>query len=234
MKTDKSSAKRAFNVILIIIFIAWILPGVAKVIAANTLEIREDDYGVSLGMVYYRQHNSSSPTGAVRLTRIKEIDVKNFTNLGSGCIKDEDTLLCHGQPTPTIDKDTFKIHKVGNLNSRYASDKSQVFCINNLRHVDLRPQDLIVLSGKYAKDSEKAAYNCEVFAPKDVTSLQYISGEYSKDKKSVYFRDKVVVGADPVTFVVETSNTRLGAYAHDRYKFFKEDKEISESEFKAE
>ncbi len=230
MKPERPSNQRIYKFIVLVLLVAWMLPGVAKLIAANTLEIREDDYGVSLGTVYYRRHNTSSPTGAVRLTRIKDIDAKNFTNLGSGCIRDNDTLLCHGNPVPTIDRDTFKIHKVGNRNSRYASDINKVFCTNNLRVVNLEPDEIVVLGGGYAKDLEKAAFSCEVFVPRDIASFLYVSDEFAKDKKGVYFRSKLIPTADPNTFVVDDGQFD---YSHDRNRYFHQEKEITKEEFGA-
>lgn len=228
MIKNKFSTKRVFKIVIFVTLGILILSSIPKVIAMNTLEIREGDYGVSLGMIYYRRVNTSSPTSAVRLNKIRGIDVNNFINLGSGCIKDKENIVCHGHPVSTLDIDSFKIHKVGNLNSRYASDAEKVLCINNLREINLKSENLSVLSVKYAKDLESAAFNCEIFIPKDVNSLQYISGGFAKDKMGVYSGGRLIPNANPKTFVVDDP---LFNYSHDQNRFFKGTQEISKVEF---
>lgn len=90
MKNKKH--KIILKIVVAIVLITWILPGVAKLIAMNTLEIREGEYGVSLGIVYYRKHNTSSPTSAVRLIRVGFVGSKHFAD--PGCVKDNDNLVC--------------------------------------------------------------------------------------------------------------------------------------------
>ena len=228
MENSKLTTKRITKIAIVIILVVWMLPGIVKLIASNILEIKQDDYGVFLGTVYYRKHNSSSPTNAVRLTRIRNVDSKSFINLGSGCMKDRANVICHGHPVSTVDVDSFKVHKVGNLNSRYASDVEKVLCINNLREINLKSENLSVLSVKYAKDSESAAFNCEIFIPKDVNSLQYISGEFAKDKTAVYSGGRLIPNADPKTFVIDDP---LFNYSHDENRFFKGTQEVSKVKF---
>lgn len=228
MINNKFPIKRVFKIVIFIILGTLILSSIPKVIAMNTLEIRQGDYGVSLGMIYYRRVNTSSPTNAVRLNKIRGIDVNNFINLGSGCIKDKENIVCHGHPVSTVNIDSFEIHKVGNINSQYASDVEKVLCINNLREINLKSENLSVLSRKYAKDSETAAFSCEIFIPKDIDSLQYISGEFAKDKIGVYLGGHLIPNANPETFVVDDP---LFSYSHDEKRFFKGTQEVSKVEF---
>ena len=86
------SNKRSIKVAILIFLGVLLLPTILKLIAMNTVEIKEGGYAVSLGIVYYRKHNTSSPTSAVRLIRVGFVGSKHFSD--PGCIKDNDNLVC--------------------------------------------------------------------------------------------------------------------------------------------
>ena len=56
-----------------------------------------------------------------------------------------------------------------------------------------------------------------------------LNSRYSKDRDNVFYLDRVVKNADPETFV---PNRMRPEYSKDKNRFFLEDKEIPESEYK--
>lgn len=88
------------------------------------------------------------------------------------------------------------------LSHGYSKDKSQVFLLSDSRLEKVEnadSQSFQVLSGYYTKDFAKVFWRGKELRNANPTTFKIISEEFhcSCDNRQIYFRDKIIPGADP-------------------------------------
>ncbi len=140
--------------------------------------------------------------------KLNSIDLKTVEVLGRKYIKDKDAV--YFQDTKIINADVNSFVVVDNF---YAKDKNKVYyCSNSFQDIDVNTfefvkDDYIVIKDKKHRysicfrnyDTYSNTNQVIHFLPE---GLVFLSANYSKDNKHVYYKGRVIEGADTRTFVL--------------------------------
>lgn len=134
------------------------------------------------------------------------------------------SVYCQNMPVPGSDPETFgvlftywnTVDPAPEPAVEYAKDKNQVYFDCGIGSgVDVATFDIIAHNGDctFSTDKDNVYYGCldspagvtPGFMPiehADRTSFEYLEAGYAKDKNYVYEDGRVIVGADPNTFII--------------------------------
>ncbi len=176
--------------------------------------------------------------------KIADVDKFSFEEIGSGYFKDKDYIY-HAKGYTTIyflvkmihDIPTFQIFVTGGSGNDYTLDKNGVYYAGE-RIIGVDPNTFAMISspaeigqanGKsspvlskfYMHDLNNVIYEGKILPSANVGSFKPISTgvylqEYGKDKNNVYYRNFLIIGADPETFISLTHQVYEGC-APDKY-----------------
>lgn len=192
----------------------------------------------------------------------KDADPVTFEAIfGEIYAKDKNHVYYNAEIMPGVDPESFKILSTVEGHIRYVTDSKNIYCPETNEIIPISLSNFEVLNSFYAKNSTQALYKCSVFIPGDTGTLVALKYEHAKDSQNVYYEGRILMGADPKTYEL-TLNSRYTkdkdtVFYHDRIvqnadpktfvpnrmrpeyskdinRFFLEDKEIPESEFKAD
>jgi len=109
------------------------------------------------------------------------------------------------------DPETFTVFKGYN----WAKDKNNIyFELKKLREANA--ESFVVIDNDWGKDNEFYYYHELRLDSLHYDSAEVVSAYYIKDKKNVFFRNKLVKGANPKTFTADG----VGSFGHDDKNMF--------------
>ena len=113
------------------------------------------------------------------------------------------------------DPESFTVFKASN----WSKDKNNVyFELNKL--TEANAESFVVIDVDWGKDDQYYYYHDLRLDSLDYDSAEIVSPYYIKDKNNVFFRNKLVKGADPKTFTADG----IGSFGHDDKNMFDWDK----------
>ena len=186
--------------------------------------IKNFDYKIKAGKVYYRKFNNM--TYKLELREMPEADATSFQKLGYGYGKDHEYVYWQGNILKGASPASFRI-----LNGPLylCRDAEAIFyhrsvLSNDPEHFEILRRDIYkdsqylyhgskVVPGVhvatfhfldenkyYARDKYRLYYNTQPIEGAELSTFEYMAEAYAKDHQQVYFRGKVIPTAQPASF----------------------------------
>jgi hypothetical protein len=146
-------------------------------------------------------------------------DPAHFEVLSSNFVKNSKAVyrLYPKVEVQTTDVANFRFLSDADYHS-YFADSEHVYVNGNIVEEAL-PASFKVIKGGFGRDEKQAFYfNKPMPAGTLLDSFEVLDGPYARDARRVYFMEKVVNGADPVTFEVTDAKFQRGKDAKNRYE----------------
>lgn len=154
--------------------------------------------------------------GMIRETELPGVDAASFEVLSKRYGRDKARVYRCATLLEGADPKTFELLGDGTL---YARDAQAVWV--NSRQVSRDPEHFEILTGLWSKDSKQVFFSSDLVSQAQAATFQPIEGSHyaGKDEQHVFWRTKVIPGADPQSYEL-----LKGEYARDKNQAMRADK----------
>jgi hypothetical protein len=168
-------------------------------------------------------------------SKLENADVNTFELLDFGYAKDKNSVYFSGDSTKMegVEAESFQV-----LNEYYTKDKNAVYfgagdymwSIQQVKNVDVETFETIDGQAFYAKDKNNIYFSdggaiAKVIENTDPQTFEVLGNNYSKDKNSVYSKDKLMPNADLDSFKLLKHH-----YAKDEANVYYGDKILTDAD----
>ena len=177
--------------------------------------------------VYYqRSEFTDNPDISYKFPKIEGADSKSFETIDYSVGKDKNSVYYETQKINGADTISFK-----SLENNFFRDKKSVY-YKNKKLENIKPENFKVINSSLVKQGENLYYNIKdendnvKFIPlesKTVVdeSFEVLDEDYTKDKNNVYFKGKILKGADVETFDKHYNEDDNGYKIQDKNRIYK-------------
>jgi len=163
-------------------------------------------------------HNALSDSHFYAGDKIVPIDRPSFVAIDENYFKDKRQVIYNGDVVEHADPQSFEI-----LNHFFTRDKERLYC--GCKPIDMNVDTYKIQDDCYILDNKLVYFLSTPILEADAASFCSLGGNFSKDKKYVFYRDEIVDKANPDTFEV----LNYSECKDDQYRFyFSQGKVLSE------
>ena len=170
------------------------------------------------------------------LLKILTLLILSGSIINAGYIKEKNTIYFTDETTEPERKEIvknvdFRTFKIFEENDDFARDKNNIY-YRNKKLENFKPENFEVISSSLVGQNEDFYYFTEdennntkfiLLENKnvDAETFEVLDEEYTKDKNNVYYRGKILKGADVKTFDIHYNKSDNGYKIKDKNKVYK-------------
>ena len=195
-------------------------------IDVKSFEFLEYNFFKDKNNVYYQRGEfMDNPGISYKFSKIEGADSKTFEAIDYSVGKDKNNVYYETQKINGIDVESFE-----SLGENFFKDKNNIY-YKNKKLENIKPENFKVINSSLVKQGKNLYYNIEdenenikFFQLESKTiddkSFEVFDEDYTKDKNNVYYKGKILKGADVETFVKYYNEDDNGYKIQDKNKIY--------------